>query len=354
MDHALQEPAYPLCRRVVVLHEAVDVLLRARAVAESDGHVALHREAQPVGALARLEVHFVSDPVQHVERLHKLEAFVSAQQFELLQVVEHQSAVRDESEPERRVVVAQPAHVLLDVGLRRVEIAVFGGQLMRLFPMPNHLQHESRVPLSKLVELQPELREHAFLADNPARLRIGGEDFGVLGGQVQRLARAVKRIPGLESHVPQKRHEVAAEQLDVFVEPPFIQHTDVEVGARAELAPPIAAQRADGHARQQLLRMPHLPQGELRHTAHDIVGRLAEQTDHVVAGLALPVPRAQRVPLRVKPVPRRFNTRLARHLRESGVARRRHGGQLCEVRGQIAVSSAVESPAAACSSEGVS
>jgi hypothetical protein len=228
---------------VVITHEALHPqALFVVLVAQALGRLGLQVAGEHVVAVPGQEVELVAHAPQKREGGIGRLLLALGDQALLPELAQRAGPELGRAEPQRGVHVSQPARRLLDVGLHDVgrgpvlAIALVplgqgGGQELLEVPAV-HVgpQHSTEAGEEPPVAGQETSRLHG----GPAR-QIGGRH----GQAVLQRAQAVA---DLEPQVPQGVEQLLGDALNVGAELAVVDHHEVDVRRRVELAPTVAAQ----------------------------------------------------------------------------------------------------------------
>ena len=244
--HTVDHPRVEVVVAHELLHRERDLV---RRVAEVLGDLGLDVPREHVVAMAREEVKLVPHPPQEGEGLVRRLLLTVGDESLVPELPERPRAELGRGEPHRLVDVAESARRLLHVGLpdvrRAAELAV------ALVPLgQRRLQELGEVLLVDVLgQHLAEAVEEPAVAHEEARLLHGGAAREVGARHGEAVRQAPHRVAHLQSQVPERVEEPLGHPLHVRAHLAVVDHHEVEVGERVQLAAPVAPE-GDQHQRR--------------------------------------------------------------------------------------------------------
>ena len=242
-DQLARHPVDDARVEIVVAHELLDGEgIVVADVAEVRGDLRLDVAREHVVLVAGEEVELVPYPPEEGEGLVRLPLLALGDHALLEKVAEGARAELGRGEPHGRVEVAQPARGLLDVGLAHVRrapelaIALVALGERRLQELAEVLAVDvGREHLAEALEEPPVPHE-------VPRLLHGGSRGEIRRGHGHAVGQAAHGMSDGEAQVPQGVEEALGGALDERLHDTVVDEHEVEIGERAQLAAPVAAE----------------------------------------------------------------------------------------------------------------
>src|SRR5262245_19178874 len=268
---------------VVLAHEPLDVeAALVPLVAEVPRDSRLHVPAEHVVLVAGEEMKLVANTPQEGEGGVRRRLLAWRDQPLVVELAQRARAELRGGQPHRRVHVAQATRRLLDVRLADVgRRAVFAVPLVALGQ--GRRQELLEVALvDVLLEHSTEPGEQPAVAGEEPRRRHGRSAGQVGPGDRDTVRQRAQAVADLESEVPQRVEQLLGHPLDVRGQLSVVDHHEVDVGRRMELATAVTAQGDDDErgCRQTI----GVACNELRQRLHEVVHHAGMGLQGLLAG----------------------------------------------------------------------
>jgi len=295
IDQRLGSAGELLKTDVRVAHQLLDAELAARIVAigERLRDAPLVVEGEPVVAPAGRIMQLVAEAPEQIAGGARCRNLARGQESALAGFAQARHLVARSGDPEGGLQIAQSAFALLQVRLEQPDRAAVAppplAELLQL--VGDELLHLARLELRQRGSLQR--LEELRVAGDQARVEQRRANGVVLARRLQAAFQRARGEARLEAGIPERAVELLGDLLRSIVLFFGEQREQVDVRARRQLAPAIAARRDESQRRPSLLGGDGAKQlgddfvGERRDSAHDLLSAGARAMTHQQRRVAL-------------------------------------------------------------------